>query len=1079
MKWFSLSLALLVAPVVACFAQSNSPNPAVIPKSFSAGPNEASLDKFTEYEVDFSKGLAEVGIPLHTIKMDDGEIPIAFGYHGAGIKVTEVPGYLGAGWSLSVGGSLTRSIMGGRADEASTGYMRDTVRTAINKLVDADLYYLNQVATGEVDAQPDVFSVNVPGAAVKFVMPWNNGYKPVTIPRSAVAVDKSFDPVSGKLFFTVTTPAGVRYIFGENYREVTTSNNGGVESMATSAWKLEKVISANSRDTVFFKYHAQSSIAIQDVNEVWGIDDSRTLVSPDNDVPSGSIYPNNSQVFLNASSYSSSTLEYLIDTIAYKNRRLVFEEAAQGRKDFGSTWPSKPFKSMKVYALNYATGAYELTETVEGYLSYFMTGTDTLTRRLRLDSVRFLDANSVVVKMYKMQYDNQGLPRRDSKARDLLGYFNGKNNSTLIPRMTLNYITGVGGTGSPITIGSDIANGRDPDSVKSQACVLKRLYLPTGGYNEYEYEQNRYLEDDSIILAGGLRIKNIKGYDPLGNTRLTRFYKYGEGENGAGKKNFVLQDFNFVTAQTHNYWHSFSGGIMLMLTKRRRTVGASPNVDLVPWDAAPVIYSTVTEYRDSLGLGGKTVMRYTDQTDVTSTASYAKPFRNSYFYRRGQLASKEVYRRTGSAYVLKSSQQYNYQAFSDTLYQFAGLVAIRNSVNEGELNGGVILPSSATNPSDEMYIQHSWYAINSGDNAVTSVVTREYDDNDPSRFFTTVTKYEYDNVRHLKPNRTTTLNSNGDSSLVAFKFPADYVTTGSTTGNGVLDGMLSRNMQSFPIEVTEYKITKGSTARKCYGSVLNLYKSVNNGKDLVPDVIKRLALDSPVVNFTPSSIAAGSIQFDSRYKNVESFPVYSATGKVAQHAPKTDPPTVFMFDYSDESLVAVVQNAAPSEVAYTSFETPVKGNFSFSGATTVDASAPTGKKAYNLSGGGITFPALVSSKTYTVSYWTKNTVPYSIAGTVSGYPVKGKSYGSWTYYEHRIQGVTGATLTGAGWIDELRLYPSAGRMVTCAYTPFGAVAAKADEAGNLMFYEYDAMSRLKTVREFEHIVKTVDYNYKK
>lgn len=73
----------------------------------------------------------------------------------------------------------------------------------------------------------------------------------------------------------------------------------------------------------------------------------------------------------------------------------------------------------------------------------------------------------------------------------------------------------------------------------------------------------------------------------------------------------------------------------------------------------------------------------------------------------------------------------------------------------------------------------------------------------------------------------------------------------------------------------------------------------------------------------------------------------------------------------------------------------------------------------------------------------------------------------------------GATLTGAGWIDELRLYPSAGRMVTCAYTPFGAVAAKADEAGNLMFYEYDAMSRLKTVREFEHIVKTVDYNYKK
>ena len=53
--------------------------------------------------------------------------------------------------------------------------------------------------------------------------------------------------------------------------------------------------------------------------------------------------------------------------------------------------------------------------------------------------------------------------------------------------------------------------------------------------------------------------------------------------------------------------------------------------------------------------------------------------------------------------------------------------------------------------------------------------------------------------------------------------------------------------------------------------------------------------------------------------------------------------------------------------------------------------AVTGRRSYNLTG-SITKSGLTGSNTYIVSYWTlANTGAFSIAGTMSGYPMKGKT----------------------------------------------------------------------------------------
>lgn len=1077
---FAVAISVYARQVV---AQSN--NRDLLPKTVTAGPNTTQFNKFTTFEVAYHTGVPQIEIPIYTIESGSLRLPITLSYHAGGNKVNEVPGWAGMGWSLSSGGKVSRAIVGNSADESGTGFLRNTLRTDLNTNVDADLLYINDVAKGDYDAEPDIFSYEVPGYSGRFFFNRNNNFAPSLIPFAPVRVNKYFNTSTSKLWFDITGPEGVKCIFGDNYREVSSGSNGGSSFSYTTAWILEKMISADTRDTIAFSYVMQSSIPQEDVAETWVIEDNVqnygvTLPPGGMEQPSPPYSPN-AMASNTSSGHSSTTTEYLPTQILFKNGKIVFNQASNGREDFSYGFhSSKALRSVQVFNLNPATNAYELLQTYTLYQSYFMSGTDSLSRRLRLDSVQVLDKNSVRVFSYRMQYDSQMLPARSSKAKDLWGHYNGKNNNTLIPQMDVLYTTGTAGTGTQITVGSNIADGREVDSVKAQASILKRLYLPTGGYNDYEYESNRYLDAGVTKLAGGLRVKSIKAYDPIGNTRLTRFYKYGLNENGAGTKNFSLNNSYYIASRTHRYWYPSSYDIHVIATKTSRTIASSPAIDIAAWDGATVVYPQVTEYIDSLGVSGKTVVVFSDITDPLVSASWTKPVKNSYFFRRGVPLSKTIYKRVGNQYILKEAEQSYYQAFKDSLFPAVGMVAIKTVVNEGTIDDGVILPSSSINPDDATSFRYGYYSIISGDNLLTSKVNLTYDDGDPNRYYKTVVVNEYNNLRHMQVSRAYQINSEGDTLFQTKKYATDYL-SGSSTGNTVLDSMVARNIQTPVIESADYKVDKGTTAKKYTGADLTMYKLVNSSRDIVKDTEKRLAIDRPVTDFVASSISAGALQFDSRYENRTVFNNYNTGGALAQFTEKTAGPTVQLWDYNNEEIVAVAVNANLSEVAYTSFETATKSNFTYTGASTVDATAPTGEKVYNLgqSGGTITFPTLSASQTYRISYWTTNSTPYTLSGTQSGYPKKGLSYQGWNYYEHKVTGITSLTLSGTGMIDELRLCPFSSRMGTRSVNPLVGVTATADDAGNLKLYEYDSFNRFKLAREFNNILKTVEYQYKK
>jgi YD repeat-containing protein len=189
----------------------------------------------------------------------------------------------------------------------------------------------------------------------------------------------------------------------------------------------------------------------------------------------------------------------------------------------------------------------------------------------------------------------------------------------------------------------------------------------------------------------------------------------------------------------------------------------------------------------------------------------------------------------------------------------------------------------------------------------------------------------------------------------------------------------------------------------------------------------------------------------------------------------------YIWDYSHAYPIAAYVNADTSSVAYTSFESDGTGNWT-RGTTESDYTAGvTGTHCYTLNS-DISKSNLSPATTYTVSYWVQGSPPFTIPGTINGYPLQGKTVfingANWTYYEHRVTGQSTVSIQGSGNIDELRLYPVDAQMTTYTYAPLVGMTSQCDINNRVTYYDYDSFKRLQVVRDQDgNIVKTVQYHY--
>lgn len=1037
-------------------------------------PTAASFAKFGDYPVSLYSGLVDISIPVYEIKSGSLSLPISIKYHPSGIKVNELASWVGLGWTLDAGGMISRKV-NGNVDELANGYLAsgNVVKSTINfRTNQDDLNYLLNFQKGFIDGEPDVFAYNFPGKSGHFIFN-RDKTSLIKLPLDKTRITTN---LSGNLI-SIVDENGLTYQFGKgldgsNAYETSTSFNPmqQVSAQVTTSWLLTAMISADKADTISFKYSSQYLQGVSDINDYGVLKDNLIGGSPNT-------FQSSRVAAVNSYTVTAYATEYKISEIDFRNGKIVFNSSVNNRLDRVN---DHSLQGITVYRYNYNNNTYSPLKSVQLYQSYYSNND-----RLRLDSLQMQDSLNTSVQSYSFGYNATLLPGNLSRQKDWWGYYNNNNGSTLIPLTQVSF-TNDGGISSLDTVGD--AN-REPDTARMKAGVLERITYPTGGHTEFTYETNQYFNNNAIVYAGGLRIKQIRSYDGLTLTPLITTYRYGQNESGYGNLNapvnFSINPSFFSSSIVSQDWGVPGNQNICPYSIRSRTYSSALNIDLVPYDGTPVYYDYVTEYKGDPSTGatlGKTVYNYLFTPDVNNAYvpnSMSKLYTQTNYWKRGYLASKSIYN-ANNALVYQLSN--NYGSFQSLQYDSVGLFVNRNYDYVGapyatESLSDPNVTGASFNCGYPMYLfDFASYSVTTGNYVLNSTTETTYDQNNSANALTKTTNYSY-SMNNFLPSQITTDVSTGEKEVTFIKYPLDYAVSSTPDNKSLgLFNLQTKNIITVAIEKSLQRMNVDGTNARTLSSVLTTYKP----NFPYPDTLFRLETASGLTDFTGSGISGNNFIHDSRYQPSVILQNYDSRGNTLQQQKISDRIYSYIWDYNQEYPIAEAVNANFTDMAYTSFEADGTGNWILSATASVDDPAsPTGNKCYNLTATNyLSRSGLNASLSYVVSYWSKNgSSPVTVGGT-SG--VAGATLNGWTYYEHVVSGSTAVSVNtgGTGFIDEVRLYPRGALMTTYSYAPLIGMTTQCDPSNRIHYYEYDAFNRMKLVRDINrNILKKYDYFY--
>lgn len=1029
---------------------------------------------------------------------------------------------------------------------------------AVNPL----LAYYEEISDGMADSEPDMYYYSFAGTNGRFLyddsarfmeIPYNNN-KIETITYSGQTGWKITD-LKGNEFYFLTKEAST-YMSRIKAGASSTIAPTTPYNTFTSSWNLTFAINKTNNDTVHFEYEG-SNYVNRTMNSA-----TRNMLTPTSANGCGpSVYVEN----MNQNTMSA----WQLKKIKFRNGEINFTAETAQREDLLGT---HALKSITVNNLTRELLKVDFRYKYQVTSSYPSDLDASYGKRLMLDSVHFFKGGTKP-ESYAFQYSPTPLPHRLSYSQDHWGYYNGKSNTYFTPE---SYILNTGGTF--YIEGAD----KNPDTVFSQAGVLKKLFYPTGGYTELEYENNRVdTLSDVFDVKFTDQVFNLYG-DPSGqvdyyqstftvneqylSTTGTFGYLFGDfgctsggggGSTGFDCPNVSLQYPNGTTQQitqnsynkeyflpngtytlTANFSHipdpvlkatrissfSFSmrwresyknsaqnknivvGGLRVRKISDFDNVGiknvrqflytrfGSPtissgrllntphyNYEYRQYPAIPgapcvyycissssqtalattqssfVGYDQVTELNGQDGVLGKTEYEYyypgTDPDVVNSTAPF--PPIDSWDYNRGQLRRQRIYRRNGAAYELVQEIRNQYQAAP---IRSARGVKVSNVTNRNE--------ASLDDYAVAVYTTHS------GARLLSSDTTWFYGANANDKLMTT-NLYDYD-LSNLLINFYQSTNSKGIVNVLRKKYPADF--TGLTATDDLTRSvkyLYDNHFLTTEVEAAFFRKDLALDKEYLLKGAFNIHRPAAPLKSK----IMVLETATELGDFNMSSVQAGKVIHDTRYKDEYIFSKYDPYANSIERRQNNQANSFYIWDYNYAYPVAETVNGDSLNVAYTSFETGITGGWTVPSTARVTTSAATGSRSYNLSGGAISRSGLTNTTRYIVSYWSSSTSPLSVTGT-QGTATKGRTYNGWNYYEHIVTGTAQVIISGSGNIDELRLYPQHAEMTTYTYEPLLGMRTQSDTKGQIMFYEYDVSGRLKLIRDADdRILKHFDYQH--
>jgi hypothetical protein len=251
---------------------------AAVQKFTSPAPTTASLGNFGNIPTDLNAGVATVSIPVVELKGRQLSVPVSLNYRTTGVRVNEMASWVGLGWVLNAGGTITRTVRG-LPDESLKGYHSTLAANAIRVLHGRQTESCREgqgfnyssglsdtctmVLTGQVDTEPDVFSYNFAGYSGTIFFRQNQ--EPMLVPpREWVITRTDFDYQATSAYplrssIAIRTEDGTNYLFGA--QEATFDDPDGPGHCAITAWHLSSMSAADGSDQIDIEYQGDSASA--------------------------------------------------------------------------------------------------------------------------------------------------------------------------------------------------------------------------------------------------------------------------------------------------------------------------------------------------------------------------------------------------------------------------------------------------------------------------------------------------------------------------------------------------------------------------------------------------------------------------------------------------------------------------------------------------------------------------------------------------------------------------------------------------------------------------------------------------
>ncbi len=1031
------SFILLTAIVLFLFNSSFSQSSAESTRTSAtnvATPNVAALLGSYMIPVNYYRGLPEINVPLHSIKLNGMEVPVSLNYDASGIKVLQAPTWVGLSWSLNTGGAVTRVVNGIRDEYPGAGYIFNRnspfpfrlEEDALNTVTPTFATNAN-ASTGfgsiivGADSGPDEFQFAFNGVSGKFYLDRSGN----VITDSKYKIEYVLGPViAGNpteffISFTITDENGTKYLFTSkeshdvtSYGPLTTSSPG--DSSEDVSWYLVSIESPDGLTKINLDYNSICSLCVGALTDHRSTEKYKVTKV-------GSAAPIKELTYF--ISQMRQSVRFL-SRIYTDTEEIVFETA-----NHNSFLMTK--KINRIIVRNKTTGKewyYRFT-----YLDYpaafNMEDLILPTHRFLLENI-YRGSSSGEELFYQFNYNAETMPWASGNAAtfkeagiDHWGYYNGPKApyKSLVPS----------GESMARTDGQTVTSiSRNPSPSYTRAGSLESIILPTRGRISLELENNDYGYVGSSPLAStkfasGLRIKKIIYKDDNDDTNdVIKTYTY------TSENNPFLSSGVIPFEPVYNYTYVGGGYVSTFWMN---------------WPILPIAigYSRVVETN---GDGSKTIYKYNSAIEYPPTPDpgekrtivEVKPtftFEASNFFKlfstndnpylttdnvnthlRGLLREKALLDKDGNT-VQKN--EFTYQSWNiGRLFYFKDIrFDFRLLSWDGRPPGLSTLG----------FFMRSYVNINRAELSSESV--KHYKPNDLSNPFTITKSIQYNNFYFPKEIQET--RSDNKQIKYNFTYPTDYNSPAMGGNIGSLLSLKARGLVIETLKSVNGKLVEGSVNE--YDNLARATKVFNLETD--GSISYSTSLLNPNNHLSlPSSYREKTVF---RYNNgrLAELSDYGFTNS-------------WQWGYSNSRVISKTTNAPYNASFYTSFE----DNGS------LDSQAKTGQKTmatpFTFSPNSW-FTTIANSK---LSYWFWN--------------------GQWNFKEVDYAGGS-YVITDGSKIDELRIHPKGSLMTTYVHDISNGLSAIADPNGITKSFEYDQIGRLLKVRDNgNNLVTQFTYRYR-